>query len=619
MPNEHPATASGRAASMLRRKALSAGKTALPPSGERSQAARHPAASRAGGVPASPEAAPDWSLGGAPPPAVPAAVEHAAGGSGAAAGSCGCEGSSCRAQARARRARLSRVGRGDAPPPPPSRPPRQGRLDYPPKVALSTTQGAQKISGPVDLPSARVTGTEPGSFLPVSGSQYIAADHPVGWTAAPGKVGHARTPGGSVVSGTQLRSRIAVTGDEAGASVRITGEADPRPEDDVSPPRPQAAFSTLGFQRPAAARGRVLQGMAAGREALRAGSRERQRGSAIEATESGLAITGSLLGRSLRVTGDASGACRQLTGDQYLTPARLQGECGGQGGGTAAGTGTASGRPDPASGGKVALARTWAGQAVTGSRMEHDARVTGQEPGTCALLTGTPYQAASTHAAWCEPEQVDAAAQRLSRRAGARPVTGDLPLGGGSVSGGARGRDQAISGTPYGAPAADPSADSGRAPDPASIDQGFSVRSPMRSAQLRAMGEAVPAERITGAFAVGQGKVTGNLEFLFRQRAAGQAEQAPAHARLTGEGSVSGRKITGDAWTEHGRVTGTEGAWAAGRSPSERGGGEAHAFAGSTRFQKLGKHDEPRQIVTGMVGWSSKSAAKVTLSGGAQG
>ncbi|MCS7100511.1 MAG: hypothetical protein NZL99_02315, partial [Burkholderiaceae bacterium] len=117
------------------------------------------------------------------------------------------------------------------------------------------------------------------------------------------------------------------------------------------------------------------------------------------------------------------------------------------------------------------------------------------------------------------------------------------------------------------------------------------------------------------SFAVGSGKVTGNVEFLHRSRAAGAEAKRP---RITGEGRTEGPPITGDAWTANPRVTGTEGYIAAERNPSERAG-KPHAFASARLFKDKGHHQEPRQIVTGMVGWTPKSAAKVTLSGGAQG
>jgi hypothetical protein len=64
-------------------------------------------------------------------------------------------------------------------------------------------------------------------------------------------------------------------------------------------------------------------------------------------------------------------------------------------------------------------------------------------------------------------------------------------------------------------------------------------------------------------------------------------------------------------------VTGTEGSTAAERNPSERAG-KPQAFSGARRFKTLAKHEETKNLVTGLLGWSGKTAAKVTLSGGAQ-
>jgi len=123
---------------------------------------------------------------------------------------------------------------------------------------------------------------------------------------------------------------------------------------------------------------------------------------------------------------------------------------------------------------------------------------------------------------------------------------------------------------------------------------------------------------ITGSFAVGEGMVTGNNEFLYRPRSNRETEQR----EVTGEGRTDGRTITGAAaaWTTHDRVTGTEGYIAAGRNPTERGG-KPHSWAGAVKFRDLATPGGPRQIqnVTGLSGWSLKAAARVTLSGGAQG
>jgi hypothetical protein len=75
--------------------------------------------------------------------------------------------------------------------------------------------------------------------------------------------------------------------------------------------------------------------------------------------------------------------------------------------------------------------------------------------------------------------------------------------------------------------------------------------------------------------------------------------------------------VTGASWSEQSNVTGTEGSIAAERNPSERSG-KPQSFSGARRFKTLAKTEDSKQLVTGLLGWSGKTAAKVTLSGGAQ-
>jgi hypothetical protein len=418
-----------------------------------------------------------------------------------------------------------------------------------------------------------------------------------------------------------VRSKVRITGDEAGAGVTITGEADQRLEDDLTNRSDSATFTSAQFQRQANPHGSSVFGTNLGRSAGSVGSRARDRAPALESTESGLAITGSALGRSVRVTGDESGACRNITGNQYLAPARRQAACGFAGGGTAPAEQLGRDRADPVTATKVAVAQTWAGQRITGMNVEHNPRVTGDAPGSCAPLTGSQYQGRLTVDGYCEPASADAAAARRAHGP-ASSVTGDTPVHDQAITGTARGAGRDITGTPY--YRAETGTDVAPADPVAALDSRFSVKSPQRVAQLRA-GRAAPATAegqpgtpsITGSFAVGAGKITGNVEFLARARAAAKRDRPPAHARISGEGRTEGSRITGDSWADQSNVTGTEGAFAADRNPSERGP-KAKAFAGAGTFKSQAKHEEPKQLVTGMFGYFSKSGARVTLSGGAQ-
>jgi hypothetical protein len=606
---------SGRAASMARRKALAQGKTALPPPRERSRTGFREAALPAEAIAAAPVGAPAPAVASAPPPPAPAPSQAAPPPGG-------------RALLKWRRQQLAR-GKAGLPPSPPQRqagrsaaeparevtPPAataaaaaapRGELAYPAKAFASPTQRGLRVTGVRIGPGTQVTGADAGAAIPVSGTQYAAQNQAE--RGAPPKIGWMRTDGGRIVSGTLVRSRVRITGDEAGEGKPITGEVDGRAEDDLTE-RGERSFGAQ-FPRRAEPHGASVFGVHLGR----AGARSRERTARpIEVTASGLPVTGTAVGRSARVTGDEDGACREITGDQYATPASHASACGGTGGGTAAPEHLGAARPDPVTGAKVVARFTWRGLRVTGPDVEHRPPVTGDEPGSCAPVTGTPYQGPATAESWCAPEQAQQMRARQMREAGTPAISGDVPRNAGGVTGTERGAERGVTGTPY--YGAERGTD-GDADALARIDRAFTVRSPQRQAQLEARGATAAAEpRITGSFAVGQGKVTGNVEFLHRTRLAADDAKRP---RITGEGRTEGPAITGDAWRSNPRVTGTEGFVAVERNPSERAG-KPHAFASARLFKDKGHHQEPRQIVTGMVGWTPKSAAKVTLSGGAQG
>ncbi len=575
----------GRALSMQRRRQLSQGKGALnAASAQPGPGAASASGSAGAGAPAPPESNP---VGRIPP----------------------------RAQALARRAEASRFTGAAM-----GRPQREGRAAHAPKVLASPTFGGQRVTGLRIGRGVQVTGDEAGAALPVSGTQYVAAD---GSTPPPGagpKVGLVRTSQGLVVSGTTVRNKVAITGDEFGEHLPITGEADQKLDDDLTPRRDDT-YHPAQFPRQADPHGASAVGTRLGARLERAASSDSGPWRALEKTDGGLPVTGTAVGRSGRVTGNEAGACRPVTGDQYQGLSAYSSECGGAGGGTAPAAQLNRARLDPATGGKVTEAQTWRGQRVTGPNVEHQPNVTGAEPGVCRPVTGTPYEGPSSAFAWCEPEEGEYAAQRLDPRPHGVAVTGDVPMHAKAVTGTERGGRRNITGTPY--------YDDLRAAE-AAVDDWASGSFPVAQARRLAGGDRADAAtpegtnappppssvpgRITGSFTYGEGKVTGNNEFLFRARPSREGKQ-PA---VTGEGRTEGRTVTGSAWTAHERVTGTEGYIAARRNPSE-GGGAPHGWAGAAKFRDRGTHEGPRQIVTGLSGWSAKAAARITLSGGAQG
>lgn len=427
----------------------------------------------------------------------------------------------------------------------------------------------------------------------------------------------------------------------------------------------------MQFQRQNDPHGHTVFGTNLGRSIKSIGSRNRDAEYRKEETAGGHAITGTAVGRSGLTTGDENGACRDITGDQYLMPAEKQSLCGcgtnkqniSETGvshtlrgtrttGTQTGqrmsrrgniTGTVNdglcqdisgtesfgseqyaahcGETPAANGSRMVDATTWGGQCVTGVDIEYNSRVTGDEQGLCGVITGTPYVGSSQFQASCSVEDEENAERRISSKlASANFISGDALSSANHITGTQRGSEYSITGTPY--YKADPEGNEKMdvMERVKKINNSFSIRSPQRECQERAgigaINAATAASRITGTFSAGEGKITGNQEFHFNPRP--KAEGIAGNSRVTGEGRVEGQTITGSAWTSKDNVTGTEGYIAAERNPSQRRG-DSHAWAGARKFKDKGTHPEPTHHVTGMVGWSPKESIPITVSGGGRG
>lgn len=639
---------SGRAIAIARRQAMSAGKAALPPPVERMSGGKRSAgtaliAQAAHAGPAQSAASPMREVQmtpAVPQAARPAAIvlvplAHASGLTGRAASvdrrtrlSAGkavvgatqqppmpdlvalASEHSGRDVSRARRTALSQLNRPDMEAAKAGPASRADTLVYPPRNVDGLT-GGQRMTGSRIGKGLLVTGDERGTVQSVSGTQYVDAGEGGSWRTGGPKVGLARTAGGLTVSGSMVRSAVAVTGDEAGGGL-VTGRVDQSPSDDLTTRTNQGGVSPGQFQR------QTMQGASArgGGASSVAGSRERRRDRAVEATESGLAITGSAISRSLLVTGDQSGASRNVTGHHFLAPARRQVD-------RAVPGATAQAmqqEPEPARVTRLTVAQSMGGQRVSGLDVEQNKRVTGDEAGSLATLTGSQYQGPA--ATDMQGETDTATRRRMRARSdkveATRAVTGNAAAHAGGVTGIGRGSTRDITGTRY---ISSEKAQTAGSTDPvAELDSRFSIRSPQRSAQLSAALPSDPdgagGDRITGSFAAGGGKLTGNVEFQARRRAA-DTGRPTASTQISGEGSSQGQAITGNAWSNKGRVTGVDGSFASARNPSERGD-TAKPFAGAVTFKVRAKADEPAQLVTGMYGSFSKSGARVTLSGGVQ-
>lgn len=249
----------------------------------------------------------------------------------------------------------------------------------PSKVEEGHTLTGQSVTGTMTDRSQQVTGNEPGSCRPVTGTEYVGAEqfdalcNAARPTPNPAKVGVSSTLRGERVSGTEVGRSQKVTGDEPGACRGITGT------EYLSAER----YAEFCAAKPTPAPAKV----------------------GVTETHKGETLTGTMVGRSGKVTGDEPGSDRHLTGTRYM----------------ANGADTA---PD-----KVAVTHTADGRTVTGTAVGHTAKITGDEPGACRGITGTEYLAAEQYETVC-----NAAAPVHPRKVSVMSTRGDESVSGTSVN-----------------------------------------------------------------------------------------------------------------------------------------------------------------------------------------
>lgn len=467
----------------------------------------------------------------------------------------------------------------------------------PNKVAVTKTAAGRTVTGAEVGRSNKVTGNEAGNCKRVTGNEYLPAGQLGDWcgeapAATPAKITVTRTGGGRAVSGSNVDRPSRVTGTEAGAGRETTGT--PYVNAQGSARAVNSIFRKVGLS-----------------STLRGGQ-----------------ITGTLVGRSERVTGDEPSTCRQITGDEYIGGEQYEAFCA---------------EKPRAEAPRSGLSQTSKGRFVTGTQAGRGAHVTGDEPGTCTAVTGTPYTGIESYREYCSPEATRhaQARSRVGRSTPGMPLTGIQPGIGGKTTGDRRGAHKALTGTPYvgqdqfsqdngGLGAVPGNPDFPQALDGAPWQGTFSVSSPARDAQRALRLSGVTGTRyeqghITGPFDLGAGKITGTEEFRFGGSESGASaapQPAPTAPRsnVTGEGMETGLRITGDDWGRNERVTGTEGRSAMQRNPTRRGGG----VGGMAMMQRAAAAEKKAAVeaapsrVTGSSGNTDKGAL-ITVSGGARG
>ncbi|MGD8783425.1 MAG: CsoS2 family carboxysome shell protein [Thioalkalispiraceae bacterium] len=527
--------------------------------------------------------------------------------------------------------------------------------DAPWKVGASETSHGQTLTGTMVGRSQQVTGDEPSTCRAITGTEYLGADIfrqfcQADASKTPRKVGISATSHGNRVSGNEVGRSQKVTGDEPGTCKRVTGDeyvganqlesfcnskAEPGPSK-ITSSQTRKGKSLTGDN---VGRSSKVTGDETGANRELTGTQYMQRAEgkapakvAQSATLRGGSISGTLVGHSAKVTGDEPGSCKNVTGDDYVGQEQYKQFC--------------DKTPSPMDS-KVGISKTFKNKQVTGTLTDRAGRVTGNEPGTCKAVTGTPYAGADQYEGYCssnDTAMVAARTRREQRIAGAT-MTGQQPGIGGRMTGDQRGACEPVSGTPYvGAdqfaevcpamPAETASPDYPQSLNGTPWGQ-FSMTAPSHAAQTVDVHRAVTGSQyehgqITGPFGMASGKVTGTEETRFGKNIESAMPVAPSvpataetvdgrvKSRVTGEGMAAGIQVTGDDWDRGDSVTGTEGTSAIRRNPTRRGAPTSAMAMEELTNKRNEDLPAPNSKVTGGSGNTEKGAL-ITYSGGARG
>lgn len=458
------------------------------------------------------------------------------------------------------------------------------------RVGVTSTAAGNSVSGNELGRSGRVTGDEPGSCKNVTGTEYLSADHSKKFCGTvaekrPVKTWQTETLEGKKVTGKHVERSSKMTGDEVGSNRLLTGTQYMKPVDDV-----ENVPHKVGTNR----------------------------------TLRGSTVSGGEMGRSKHITGNEIGGCKYVTGDDYVSQDEYTEFC--------------DTKPAPVDQ-KIGVSNTLKGKAVTGTMTGRANHVTGDEPGTCQSVTGTPYAGREQYSEYCNNDKTAMAMARSQKSmSGATEMSGIQPAVAGKVSGDRKGACEQVSGTPYVGQAQQAAVCNADAATQASPDfpqmmqqapwQGFSVAEPSGVTEVkqttdRVTGAYKGSGRITGPFGMASGVITGTDDArLDRNKNVDDARQVSAavnvqanQSRVTGEGTDAGKKITGDDWDRGDHVTGTEGMSATRRNPTRRGGVDAMSQPEWKRNEEI---VIPPSKVTGSSGNTEKGSL-ITYSGGARG
>ena len=320
-------------------------------------------------------------------------------------------------------------------------------------------------------------------------------------------------------------------------------------------------------------------------------------------TITGNHVSGSEVSGSPKLTGDDYGMCLGVTGNEYVSKESFEQRCN---------------SVPMAAAYKNRVSDTWNNQQLSGNQLGQSELVSGDEVGTCNTISGSSYRSREEMSQYCDRASIEASERVMRTSHTAQQVSGNVPSSDPRFSGNFnKGFDQNLSGSAY----------TNNQFETEKYDSDFTVQTPARSAYQN-RSERVHSSvfgtnsRITGPISKAQGVMTGTPEFRhsFEEQPVEPVE-VPTKV-ITGEGNEFGRGITGDDWSRSGHITGTEGMFAANRNETQRGGlaNERLIGAHALKDREVVIVEGP-EITNGNGGGSGTDggSSRITLSGGARG
>ncbi len=253
----------------------------------------------------------------------------------------------------------------------------------------------------------------------------------------------------------------------------------------------------------------------------------------------GTPVTGTQVERSVVVTGTESGSCRPITGTEYIGSEQYDMLC--------------AATPEPAPP-KVEVGRTARGQSVSGVGMGRSVKITGDEYGSCKIVTGTEYLSADRFESFCATRPFQPSAKvNVATTEGGQRVSGTEVGRVAKVTGGESGSQRQLTGSQY----YQPESPDGLIRNGSGAPHKVSVMNTLHDRVVTGT-ETVPGDRVTGAERGTCVTVTGTETTGLEQYQACNRKPLPGPEKVNVMHTWHDQPVSGTSVERSSKVTGDE-------------------------------------------------------------